>query len=430
MAAPDREFEQLIVDAERRAERLIAGLRVFIGIALLAVFKVAVVEVAPQGDAFIEAQISLGRLTLASYALLGLVSLVFTAPRWHRRRHAYAFVTADVAFVLVSIAVSLGEQRLDGLYISALPVAWLAPLILSFNALRLSWPVQAYAGALCVGGLWLLASQIGSGRDGTMPQVLYMSFGGPPNVMRLAMLALAAGVLVFAVMRTRRILRAGLEQARRRAVLSHYLPAQVAAMVEERDRAELTAGFDVVVIVMFVDIRDFTARAEHMAPGDVSAFLVEFRRLLRECVEASGGMIDKFIGDGAMIVFGVRGGEPQAARASVRCATELLERVRHWSAGRVRAGERPIEIGIGIHIGRAFVGAVGDDVRLEFTVVGDVVNTAARLEEATKLAGSPVVASEALLVAAGQLGAGWRPLPDRTVRGRLGLVPAYALGEG
>lgn len=430
MAAADQDFARLIADEERRAERLIAVLRILVALALLAVFRMAVVNVVAPGNDVVDDQITLVRVTLTSYGVLGLVSLVLTMPRLHRRAFAYAFAAADVAFVLINISISLDELGLDGAYISALPTAWLAPLILSFNALRFSWIVQAYAGVLFVAGLWFVGDQVGGGRDGTLPQNLYMAFSGPPNVMRVAMLALVATILVLAVMRTRGLLRTALEQRRRRTLLSHYLPKQVAALVQKRDGAELRAGFDLEVVVMFVDIRDFTARAEHMPPDDVSRFLAEFRQMLRERVEVRGGMIDKFTGDGAMVVFGLRGGRKVAARDAIRCATEILAQVRAWSDRLEAAGKAPVRIGIGVHIGRAFVGAVGDDVRLEFTVVGDVVNTAARMEEATKFAGSPIVASEAVLAAGKLIDASWQPLPDSTVRGRTASVRAFALRQG
>ncbi|MEM0905842.1 MAG: adenylate/guanylate cyclase domain-containing protein [Pseudomonadota bacterium] len=423
---PDADFDELVRDAERRAERLIAGLRIVIAGTLAFVFNVFVINVAPTDNTFVSTQVSLAGATIQSYAVLGVVSLILTAERWHRPWFSYGFVTADVAFVMASLYLSLRNIGLDGAYTVALPTIWIVPLILSFNALRFTWRVQAYAGTLVIVGLAVLSFHQGVGREGFVPEVLYTSFAGPPNIMRFAMIAIACAVLVFAVLRTRRLLRIGIEQGRRRAMLSHYLPPQVAELVQERDRDELRAGSEGVVVVMFVDIRGFTARAETMSPEAVGGFLAGFRRVLREAVDDAGGVIDKFIGDGAMVIFVARQDQQATARAALACAHAILAGIADWSKGLEQAGEPPVDIGIGAHIGHAFVGAVGDDVRLEFTVVGDVVNTAARLEEASKTVLSALVVSGALLDTARQKTRAWKSLPDKSVRGRQASVRAFA----
>ncbi len=423
----DQDFDALILEAERRAERLIALLRIGTAVALFAVYRFVVADAKVPDHLDLTSQLVLARLTMLSYALLGLVALALTVRSRHRRWHAYAFVTADALFVAVSLFLALDNYAVDGRYIAVLPSLWLVPLVLSFNALRLSWRVEAYAGLAMMVGLVLVALVPGRGRDGVIPASLYTNFGEPPNIMRLAMLALAVLVLTAAVVRTRSLLRMALDQSRRRALLTSYMPRQIARLIEETDNAELRAGRVVTVVVMFVDLRDFTARAETMPPERVSAFLTDYRRLLREAVDEAGGLIDKFVGDGAMVVFAQRKAEPASlARSAIDCSREIVRRVAVWSDSLVAAGRRPVRVGIGVHIGESFVGAVGDEERLEFTVVGDVVNTASRLEETAKHAGVDIVASRAVLDAAGIKDRAFVPLPDVAVRGRQASVPACA----
>lgn len=424
----DQDFDALILEAERRAERLIALLRIGTAIALFTVYRFVVGGPGRVPENLgIDDQLTLARITMLAYALLGLLALVLTRRAHHRRWHAYAFVTADALFVAISLFLALGNHAVSGAYVSVLPSLWLVPLVLSFNALRLSWRVEAYAGLTMVAGLILVAAVPGRGRDGVIPASLYTNFAEPPNIMRLAMLALAVLVLTAAVIRTRSLLRTAIDQSRRRSLLTNYMPRQIARLIEETDNAELRAGRVVTVVVMFVDLRDFTARAETMPPERVSTFLTEYRRLLREAVDETGGFIDKFVGDGAMVVFAQRKAEPaKLAASAVDCSRDIVRRVADWSDALVAAGRRPVRVGIGVHIGESFVGAVGDEERLEFTVVGDVVNTASRLEETAKHAGVDIVASRAVLDAAGVKDRAFVPLPDVAVRGRQATVPACA----
>ena len=107
----------------------------------------------------------------------------------------------------------------------------------------------------------------------------------------------------------------------------------------------------------------------------------------------------------------------------------MLGHLAAWNAERQRDGRLSIEISIGAHWGEAFCGAVGDDSRLEFTVLGDTVNVAARLEQTAKLGGHALLVSEELLTAAGDLeGTGWTRLPPQTLRGRSQPVVVFAHG--
>ena len=138
--------------------------------------------------------------------------------------------------------------------------------------------------------------------------------------------------------------------------------------------------------------------------------------------------MDKFVGDSAMVVFGVPEPGPHDAANALDGARAILNAVASWNDERGAASDDAVRIGVGLHWGEVFCGAVGDASRLEFTVLGDTVNVAARLEEATKRAGLPLVVSEKLLTAAGVDATardGWIEQPDTTIRGRYGDVHHY-----
>ncbi len=138
-----------------------------------------------------------------------------------------------------------------------------------------------------------------------------------------------------------------------------------------------------------------------------------------EAAQAHGGMIDKFIGDGALVVFGVPDPSAQDAARAFAFADDLLRRIERWNEK--RRFEPPLRIGIGIHTGEVYCGLVGDEERIEFTVLGDAVNVASRLEQATKRYGVPVLASQEAVVAAG-LAAKWREVAEEVLRGRVGAT--------
>src|SRR5258705_100892 len=240
--------------------------------------------------------------------------------------------------------------------------------------------------------------------------------------MRLAMLVAAGAILVAAAARTRSLLQRAIDETRRLANLTRYLPAEVAGQLAESGLTALRDGRRQAVAVMFVDIRGFTRRAETIDPAATGRLLADFRRFVVATATRHQGVVDKFVGDSAMLGFGVPSPRPGDARRALNCALALLAGTPgEWARDLGTTGESgAIEIGIGLHAGDAFCGAVGDEARLEFTVLGDTVNVAARLEQETKAVGLRLVVSRDLLAAAGETvdGLEWRPLGSRTLRGR------------
>jgi adenylate cyclase len=156
-----------------------------------------------------------------------------------------------------------------------------------------------------------------------------------------------------------------------------------------------------------------------MDPAHLSVFVSAFRRRVMRAAQAHGGMIDKFMGDGALLIFGVPESKPDDAQRAIQCAWEILRLVTHWNTK--RRFDPPVRVGIGLHTGEAFCGVVGASERLEFTVLGDVVNVAARIEQATKRFKTSVLASDATLTRAGET-TGWHEVSREAPRGRSGEV--------
>ena len=238
------------------------------------------------------------------------------------------------------------------------------------------------------------------------------------EIARFITIAATVFALTLMTARMRHSLQIALVEARLRATLSRYFPrsvvADVARMADSRDRMR-----DQKAAILFIDIRGFTSFAEALPAAAVADLLTEFRKRIAEPIARNRGTIDKFIGDGAMVVFGVPRPGPDDARNALRCGLAIRTAIACWNEERRRAGQPPIEIGIGIHCGSVRAGVLGDRERLEFTVIGDTVNVAGRLEEqAAELGLSIVVSADLLAEGREDERNAWRALGEMTLRGR------------
>jgi adenylate cyclase len=167
------------------------------------------------------------------------------------------------------------------------------------------------------------------------------------------------------------------------------------------------------VAVMFVDFRDFTDAARRRAPHDVVARLDGAFALLVDILDRHSGIVNKFLGDGFLALFGAPIDDPAAAQRAVAAGREMLAAMTVDNDGR----EWPLRIGIGIHVGAVVAGTVGSPRRKEYTVIGDTVNFAARLEALNKEFGSQFLISSAVRDALGETCRDALPLGDVQVKG-------------
>ena len=176
------------------------------------------------------------------------------------------------------------------------------------------------------------------------------------------------------------------------------------------------------VCVMFLDIRNFTSFSENKSPVEVVNFLNTLFEFMIEIVNRNNGIINKFLGDGFMAVFGAPLTNGKDCVNAVHASKEILEKVNEYNqSGKIP----PTKIGIGLHSGNAVTGNVGSDLRKEYTVIGDVVNLASRIEQLTKQYSESILLSEDVL--SKTIGFDFREIDTVRVKGRVNPGKIYGL---
>jgi len=146
--------------------------------------------------------------------------------------------------------------------------------------------------------------------------------------------------------------------------------------------------------ILFSDVRGFTTITEALGAQGTVALLNEYFTLMVDCIQREEGMLDKFIGDAVMAAFGIPIGHEDDADRAVRTAIAMIRELWAWNKGRVNEGKMAVDIGIGLNTDNVVSGNIGSKKRMDYTIIGDGVNLAARLESACKQYGTHILVSE------------------------------------
>jgi len=212
---------------------------------------------------------------------------------------------------------------------------------------------------------------------------------------------------------------------RRRDNLSRFLPRQVVERVLRTGDGTLEP-VQREVTILFSDIRDFTSLSESLPPREVLALLDDYFGHMGQIVMGHGGMVNKFLGDGMMACWGVPDGDSQHARHAMQAALDMRTKLEELNAWREQRGEPRLRIGIGLHTGVVAAGMLGGAEQHEYTVIGDAVNVASRVEGLTKGMEVDILVSESTWKAGEGRFLGER-ISEEKLKGRRESVVVYSL---
>ena len=307
------------------------------------------------------------------------------------RRYLSALIETSLPTIALAIHMNaMGPERALGF---AAPLAYFVFIILS--TLRLDFWLSTFTGLVAAVELFAMAMLY-------HPVGVFAEAAQEPgyNIVR-SILLVVGGVLAGAVgLQLRRQFEASIAASTARDRVTNLFGQHVSPQVVERLLAAGAGGTSEVrhVAIMFVDFRNFTGAARVRTPQQVVDRLDGVFAVLVNILDRHHGIVNKFLGDGFLALFGAPIEDPDAARGAVAAAREMLEAMAENNAG----NEWQLRIGIGIHMGNVVAGNVGSPRRKEYTVIGDTVNFAARLESLNKDFGSQLLISADVRDALGQ----------------------------
>ena len=408
-AIPDLVAAQ-VAETRRRHERSIA----VIGL-LVAVVTVGIA--AWRGTSF-DASGALG-VAGAGVVIAFVYGAVLLATRAKPLQHWVQWGLSTFEVGVVGVVVLFGREVSPGYAMTS--VAWWGfPLAIGLSGLRLRVSLPMFVAALSAVSAGALHALIGG--DAAAPLDSLTSPFIAQRAVFFLLMGLAGATLVRA---QKRMLAQVAEESDRRARVRTAFGTYVADQVVERvlagDLAPRTERRE--ISVMFLDIRGFTRLSEHMEPEDLVAQLNQALEAFGGAIQESGGIVNKYLGDGIMAIFGAPEVQPDHADRALRATRGVLAAARDLRESGAFPG---LKIGVGVHCGDVVVGDVGGEKQREYTAIGDVVNVASRVESANKELGT-----EALFTGAArarlQDPTGLRPLPPIQVRNRQQPVEVWTL---
>lgn len=207
------------------------------------------------------------------------------------------------------------------------------------------------------------------------------------------------------------------------ALFGQYVPPELVDEMAKNPAGYSMEGRNAVMTVMFSDVRDFTTLSEGLAPKDLSSLMNEYLSAMTQVIQRHRGTLDKYVGDAIMAFWGAPIADPEHARRAVVVALEMQQAMQPLNQRFAARGWPPLRIGIGINSGMMTVGDMGSQVRKAYTVIGDAVNLAARLEGLTKFYGVDIAVGEETRAACPDIA--FRELDRVRVKGKHGAVAIF-----
>ena len=331
--------------------------------------------------------------SLAVYAGFTALRLVLAYRNRLGRWMLVASVVVDIAVLMVTIwSFHIQYGQVPAFYLKA-PTLLYVFIFISLRALSLSPVYVLFAGACAALG-WVLLLGLAIHAPGgmelvTQDYVAYMTslrilVGG--EVDKIISILMVTVLLAISTARARALLHRSVAGQAAASQLARFFAPDIAATILGADEIlQPGHGRQTEAAAMFVDMRGFTRLASSLPPRELITLLGEYQKLAVPIIQRNGGSITTYLGDGIMITFGAIRPSPSHAADALRTAEQLLDVLGAWAGERAALGLPAPGIGIGVAAGTVTCGAIGGEGRLEYAVIGDPVNRAAKLQNHTKI---------------------------------------------
>ena len=183
-------------------------------------------------------------------------------------------------------------------------------------------------------------------------------------------------------------------EKRMKSTMSRYMDPGLADQLMGESQEDIMGGKDTIATLLFSDVRGFTTITETLGAQGTVALLNEYFTIMVDCISREGGMLDKFIGDAIMAGFGIPVAHEDDEDRGVRAGISMIRELWEWNKEREKAGLMPVDMGLGLNTDTVVSGNIGSPKRMDYTMIGDGVNLAARLESACKQYAARVLISE------------------------------------
>lgn len=338
-------------------------------------------------------------------------------------------VVVDVTLLMVLIwSFHIQYQQPAAFYLKA-PTLLYIFIFIALRTLSFSPGYVLFTGITAAAGWLVLLVYALSGPEGmaliTRDYVAYMTSARVligAEIDKVVSILLVSAVLSIGVAQARKLLHNAVTEEAAAALLSRFFEAGVAReIVSSEDWLRPGADRQTVAASMFIDLRGFTQLAASLSAQEVVKLLNEYHEVVVPVIQHNNGSISTYLGDGILVTFGAICPNPAFAADALRATEQLLDAYDGWADARTASGLDPLGIGIGVNCGTVAVGVIGEATRLEFAVIGDSVNCAAKLQNHTKVEGVRALATAELRGFAIQQGYDGRhcgeTLPQRSVAG-------------
>ncbi len=354
-------------------------------------------------------------MTLAVYAGFTIVRLWLALKRNLPRWFIAISIVVDVVVLLITIwSFHLQYDASPSLYLKA-PTLMYVFILIALRTLRFE-PVMVLLTGVTASIGWVLAVVYAVSHNQTCNAMelaeaivsaeacnithMFTKYTTSEGILlgaefdKIVSMMMVTMILVIALVRARKLLIRAVAEQQAAADLSRFFAPEIAGRIRDTE-AEIKPGDAELrdAAILMTDLRGFTPLTENLPPREVMALLSAYQSRVVAAISAEGGSVDKFMGDGILASFGAAIASDKPAAQAIGAADRILRDCRTWQEERRAAGLEAPAIGLAVATGRIMFGAIGDASRLEYTVIGDAVNLAAKLEKHTKAEGVAALCS-------------------------------------